>query len=101
MGVNNLPRVVVRDLLIASPTPWRCATTPPGADRRPGARSTKYLTAILRLSYDNAKVTINLRQLTINGKLFTGNIHVQSRNIVGDNVRKLACDIPGRNFSTF
>jgi len=41
MGVNNLPRVVVRsraaagnrtrDLLIASPTPYRCATTPPSS----------------------------------------------------------------------
>jgi len=39
LGVNNLPRVVTqqspagdrtRDLLIASPTPYRCATTPPG-----------------------------------------------------------------------
>ena len=29
--------------------------------RRPGARFTKYLTTILRLSYDNAKVTIDLR----------------------------------------
>ena len=39
LGVNNLPRVVVRsralagdrtrDLLIASPTPYRCASTPP------------------------------------------------------------------------
>jgi len=29
---------------------------------RPGARFTKYLTTILRLSYDNAKVTTNLRQ---------------------------------------
>jgi len=28
----------------------------------PGARFTKYLTAILRLSYDNAKVTIDLRR---------------------------------------
>jgi len=28
----------------------------------PGARFTKYLTTILRLSYDNAKVTINLRR---------------------------------------
>jgi len=27
-----------------------------------GARFTKYLTTILRLSYDNAKVTIDLRQ---------------------------------------
>ena len=28
----------------------------------PGARFTKYLTTVLRLSYDNAKVTINLRR---------------------------------------
>ena len=28
---------------------------------RPGARFTKYRTTILRLSYDNAKVTIDLR----------------------------------------
>jgi len=28
----------------------------------PGARFTKYLTTILRLSYDNATVTINLRR---------------------------------------
>ena len=28
----------------------------------PGARFTKYLTTILRVSYDNAKVTINLRR---------------------------------------
>jgi len=32
------------------------------SDRSPGARFTKYLTTILRLSYDNAKVTIDLRQ---------------------------------------
>ena len=30
--------------------------------RKPVARFTKYLTTILRLSYDNAKVTINLRR---------------------------------------
>jgi len=36
-----------------------------------------------------------------NGKLFIGKIHVQNRNIVGDSVRKLAYDIPERNFSTF
>ena len=29
---------------------------------RPGARFTKYLTTVLRLSYDNAKVTIDLRR---------------------------------------
>ena len=37
----------------------------------------------------------------MNGKLFTGEIHVQNRNIVGDSVCKLAFDIPDRNFSTF
>jgi len=29
---------------------------------KPGARFTKYLTTILRLSYDDAKVTIDLRR---------------------------------------
>jgi len=37
----------------------------------------------------------------MNGKLFIAKIHVQNRNIVGDSVRKLAYDNPGRNFSTF
>jgi len=37
----------------------------------------------------------------MNGKLFKGKIHVQSRNIVGDSVRKLAYDIPERNYSSF
>ena len=39
----------------------------------------------------------------MNGKLFMGKIHLQNRrpNIVGDSVRKLANDIPERNFSTF
>jgi len=32
------------------------------AGRASGARFTKYLTTISRLSYDNAKVTINLRR---------------------------------------
>jgi len=31
----------------------------------PGARFTKYLTTILRLSYDNAEVTIDLRRTSI------------------------------------
>ena len=35
----------------------------------------------------------------MNGKLFIAKIHVQNRNIVGDSVRKLAYDIPERNFS--
>jgi len=37
----------------------------------------------------------------MNGKVFMGKIHVQNRNIVGDSVRKLAYDVPERNFSTF
>jgi len=41
------------------------------------------------------------KHLTMNRKLFMGKIHVQNRNIVGDSVRKLACDIPERNFSMF
>ena len=34
----------------------------PAMHHSPGARFTKYLTTILQLSYDNAKVTINLRR---------------------------------------
>ena len=37
----------------------------------------------------------------MNGKLFKGKIHVQSRNIVGDSVRKLTYDIPEGNYTTF
>jgi len=37
----------------------------------------------------------------MNEKLFIGKIYVQNRNIVGDSVRKLAYDIPEKNFSTF
>jgi len=37
----------------------------------------------------------------MNGKLFLFKIYVQNRKIVGDSVRKLAYDIPERNFSTF
>ena len=36
----------------------------------------------------------------MNGKLVIGEIRVQNRNIVGDSARKLAYDIPERNFST-
>ena len=73
-----------------------------------GARFTKNLRTILQVSYNNAKVTINLRRtsnlqkhLTMNGKLFIGKIHLPNRNIVEDSVRKLAHDIPERNFNTF
>ena len=51
-----------------------------------GARFIKYLTTILRLPYDNAIVTIDLRQttnlpnrLTEGERLFLGMIHLQNR----------------------
>ena len=75
---------------------------------RSGARFTKYLTTILRFSYDNAKVTIDLRRTsnlrkhpTKGARLFLGTIHLQTCKIVLDSVYKLAYDIPKRNFGTF
>jgi len=75
---------------------------------RSGARFTKYLTTILRLSYDNAKVTIDIRRTsnlrkhpTKGARLFLGTIHLQTCKIVLDSVYKLAYDIPKRNFGTF
>ena len=38
------------------------AARPTAANQGPGARFTKYLTTILRLPYDNAKLTIDLRR---------------------------------------
>ena len=35
-----------------------------GTIGKPGAKFTKYLTTILRLSYDNAQHTIDLRQMS-------------------------------------
>jgi len=75
------------------------------------ARFTQYLTTIPRLSYDNAKVTIDLRwtvwtsnlqkkHLTKSARLL-GMINSQNRNIVRDSVRKPAYDIPERILSTF
>ena len=49
----------------------------------------------LRSTYDGR--LIYKTSYNENGKLFIGKI----RNIVGDSVRKLAYDIPERNFSTF
>jgi len=75
---------------------------------RGGGRFTKYLTTIPRLSHDNVKVTIDLRRTSNlhehpmqGARLFLGTIHLQSRKIVRNSVRKLAYDIPKRNFSTF
>ena len=62
---------------------------------RPGARFTKYLTTILRLSYDNVKVTVELWRTLIyktphtkGARLFVGTIYLQSCKIVWDSVRK-------------
>ena len=57
-------------------------------------RFTKYLTTILRLSYDNTKGTIDLRRTSILQKhLFLGTIHLQNRQIVRETVSKLAYNI--------
>jgi len=63
------------------------------------ARFTKYLTTILWLPYDNAKITIDLRRAS-NSQGFLGTIHLQDRKIVWDSVRKSAYDIPKRIHST-
>jgi len=66
---------------------------------------------ILRQSYDHLTIMPKLRS-TYDGRLiyktsykgrkaFLGTIHLQSCKIVWDSVRKLAYDIPKRNFSTF
>jgi len=66
---------------------YRVETT--GRMDRAGARFTKYLTTILRLSYDNAEVTIDLRRtsnlqniLRRTQRLFLGTIHLQYRKRV-------------------
>jgi len=63
---------------------------------------------ILRQSYDNVKVMVDLQRtsnlqkhLAKGARLFLGTIHLQTYKIVRDSVRKLAYDIPKRNFSTF
>ena len=63
---------------------------------------------ILQQSYDNAKVTVDLRQtsnlqnILRRVQVFSyGTIHLQSCKIVWDSVLKLAYNIPKRNFSTF
>jgi len=63
---------------------------------------------ILRLSYDNTKVTIDLlrtsnlqKHPTKGARFFLGTIHLQTCKIVLDSVRKLAYDIPKKFFSTF
>ena len=61
------------------------------------ARFTQYLTTVLRQSYDNAEVTIDLRRtssLQNLPRLFLGTIRLQNRKFVLNNVHKLAYDIP-------
>ena len=55
----------------------------------PGARFTKYLTTVLRLSYVNAKVTIDLENKLQRPQGFS-QIYLQNRKIGGDCVRALA-----------
>jgi len=62
---------------------------------------------ILRQSHDYLTIMPKIRS-TNDGRLIYKTsysewrpIHVQTRNIVGDSVRKLAYDIPGRHFSMF
>ena len=75
---------------------------------KPGVRFTKYLTTILRLSYDNVTVTIDLRRTSNLQNILRrtqgfslGTIHLQSCKIVRDSVRKLAYDIPKKNLALF
>ena len=80
-------------------------THPPS---EPAARFTKYLTTILRLYYDNAKVTIDLRQasnlLNILRRMqgfYSVRFTRKNRKIASaDNVRKFSYDIFNRNFNT-
>ena len=60
---------------------------------------------ILRQSYDNAKVVIDLRRTsnlqniyTKGTRLFLGTINLQSCKIVWDSVRELAYNIPKKIF---
>ena len=59
---------------------------------------------ILRLSYDNAEVTIGrlIYKTSYHGRqVFLGTVYLRNRKkIVWDSVRPLAYDIPKRNFST-
>ena len=62
--------------------------------RRPaGARFTKYLTTILRLSYDNAKVTIDLRR--------TSNLQNVLRRTQGFSEARFACKVVGSSETVF
>ena len=64
---NNFFTVLWRPLIVAAP--GQLSSLPPPLKSGPGARFTKYLTTILRLSYNNAKVT------TYDGRLFYKTSH--------------------------
>jgi len=53
----------------------------------------------LRSTYDGR--LIYKKHPAKGARLFLGTIHLQTYKIVRDSVRKLAYDIPKRNFSTF
>ena len=77
---------------------WRYGTTSE-------ARFKKYLTTILRLSYDNAEVTIDLRRTSNLSNILRrtqglDTIYLRIHKIVWDSVRKLIYDIPKRNLGT-
>ena len=50
----------------------------------------------LRMTYDERLI---YKTSDEGARLFLGTIHMQNRKIVWDSVRKLAYDIPERNFS--
>jgi len=70
----------------------------------PGARFAKHLTTVLRSSYNNAKVTFDLRWMSnltsYKERKAKGTTYLQYRKIARDSVRILAYDIPKRNLST-
>jgi len=53
----------------------------------------------LRSTYDG-RLIYKKKHPTKDARLFLGTIHLQSCKIVWDSVRKLAYDIPKRNFNT-
>ena len=67
---------------------------------RSRARFTKYLTTILRLSYDNCH---SFLPSTYNGLLIYKTCYKERKynSLARDSVRKLACDIPKRTLCTF
>ena len=105
MCVNNLPMVVTRQRngRKSNPRPLIHRSNALGPNLQNILRqSYDYLTIMLKLrsTYDGRLIyEKNLKRF--HGKHFVGKIHVKNCNIVGDSVRKLAYDIPERNFSTF